>query len=288
MSTENEEVNEGLDPAVESEARNMGWLPKDQFKGNPDQWVDADEFVERGKHVMPLLLANNKRLQRELLTRDAQIATLAEQLNGATSAIQKLEKHYTEANKRAVENAKSQLKAELRQARENNDVDAEFDIREKIDQLNAASAKAEDANPAPAKSVAPAPALDPEFVDWKARNDWFGVDAKRTKEIMRIGEDLRDEGNDLVGAAFLDECVRILNERNKPATPKHEAPVSKVDGVSRGARTGNGGRKSFNDLPPEARQACLDDADDLVGKNKRFSNLKDWQDHYTSIYFSQQ
>lgn len=282
---ENGEVENDLSPEVETEARNMGWLPKEQFKGNPDHWVDAAEFVERGKHVMPLLLANNKRLQRELLTRDQQIATLAQQLNGATSAIEKLERHYTEANKRAVENAKIQLKAELKEARANNDVDAEFEIREKIDELNKATDKAEEANPAAAKP-SNAPELSQEFKDWQARNDWFGVDPKKTKAINRIAEDLREEGSELVGTAFLDECVRILESQNVPAKKPEASPVSKVDGVSRGTRAT--GRRSFADLPAEAKQACREDADDLVGPGKRFSTMKAWEDHYTNIYFSQQ
>lgn len=270
---------------VETEARNMGWLPKEQFKGNPDHWVDAAEFVERGKHVMPLLLANNKRLQRELLTRDQQIATLAQQLNGATSAIEKLERHYTEANRRAVENAKIQLKAELKEARANNDVDAEFEIRDKLDELNKATDKAEAANPQPAKP-SNNPELSPEFKEWQSRNDWFGVDHKKTKAINRIAEDLRDEGSELVGVAFLDECVRILDAQNAPARKAENSPVSKVDGVSRSTRPS--GLRSFADLPPEAKQACREDADDLVGPGKRFSTMKDWENHYTNIYFSQQ
>lgn len=285
---ENEESNQApaVDEAVEAEARNMGWLPKEQFKGNIEQWVDAAEFVERGKHVMPLLLANNKRLQRELLTRDRQIATLAEQLNNASAAIEKLEKHYTEANKRQVETVKSQLKAELKQAREENDVDAELEIREKIDQLNAASDRAAQENPAPVKPTVPA--LSPEFKEWQTRNDWFGVDPKKTKAIMRIGEDLREDGSDLVGVEFLDECVRILESQNKPSKPQDSAPVSKVDAASRGATSRSTGRKTFADLPSEAKQACRSDAEDLVGPGKRFATTKEWEDHYTAIYFSQQ
>lgn len=287
MNVDNEEVQNtenlpAVDPAIEAEARNMGWMPKDQFKGNVDQWVDADEFVERGKHVMPLLLANNKRLQRELLTRDEKIATLAEQLNGATTAIQKLEKHYSDANKRAVEFAKVQLKSELKEARANNDVDAEFEIQEKIDQLKTAAAKADESAPVKTTSTT-SPTVSPDFKEWQTRNEWFGTDHKKTKEIVRIGEDLRDEGSTLLGVEFLDECLRVLNSRNKPT---QSPSVSKVDAVSRS--TGTSGRKSFNDLPPDARKACLDDADDLVGNGKRFKNVKDWQDHYVSIYFSQQ
>lgn len=267
-----------IDPEIETEARTMGWLPKDQFKGKLDQWVDAPQFVERGQQVMPLLLANNKRLQKELLTRDNKIATLAEQLNNATSAIQKLEKHYSEFNKKAIGNAKIQLKAELKQAREDNDLDAELDIKEKLDELNAASASVQADEVILEKK--PAPQLSPEFKDWQSKNDWFGVDAKKTKAITRIAEDLRDEGSTLTGVDFLDECLKILDSQKS----QQKSVVSKVDAASRGGHSTN--RKTFSDLPSEAKQACRDDTADLVGPDKRFKTAKEWEDYYASVYYS--
>ena len=40
--------------AVEKEAREMGWTPKEKFKGNPDKWVTAEEFVERQCHAVKI------------------------------------------------------------------------------------------------------------------------------------------------------------------------------------------------------------------------------------------
>lgn len=31
----------------ETKAREMGWTPKEEFKGDPDKWVDAKDWVER-------------------------------------------------------------------------------------------------------------------------------------------------------------------------------------------------------------------------------------------------
>ena len=33
--------------AIEQEARNMGWTPKEEFSGDPEIWVDAKEYVAR-------------------------------------------------------------------------------------------------------------------------------------------------------------------------------------------------------------------------------------------------
>lgn len=34
--------------AAEAEARKQGWAPKEEWKGDPSKWVDAQEFVRRG------------------------------------------------------------------------------------------------------------------------------------------------------------------------------------------------------------------------------------------------
>ena len=47
---------------VEQEARTLGWVPAEEFKGDPNRWVDAETFVERGHTVMPILRKNNERL----------------------------------------------------------------------------------------------------------------------------------------------------------------------------------------------------------------------------------
>ncbi|MBT9139120.1 MAG: hypothetical protein DDT31_01701 [Syntrophomonadaceae bacterium] len=129
----------------------------------------------------------------------------------------------------------------------------------------------------------PAPQLSPEFKEWQAKNDWFGTDAKKTKVITRIAEDLRDEGSTLTGTEFLDECLRILDMQNTKT--QKSTLVSKVESSTSGVRST--GRKTFSDLPPEAKQACRDDADDLVGSDKRFKTAKEWEDYYASTYFSQ-
>ena len=48
---------------VEQEARTLGWVPAEEFKGDPNRWVDAETFVERGHTVMPILRKNNERLE---------------------------------------------------------------------------------------------------------------------------------------------------------------------------------------------------------------------------------
>lgn len=270
---------------VEQKALSMGWVPQEKFKGNPDHWVSAEEFVERGEKMMPILLANNRRMQAELSTRDAKIDTLSESLERALKAQERLEAHYTAANKRAVENAKLQLKEELKLARENNDVDAELDIQDRLAEIRKVeeSEPAEDKKKEESKSP-PTPTLSAELQAWQAENSWFGQDKKKTKAFNRLAEDIRDEGEtDLVGRPFLDFVLKRFEESQEE--PENR-PVSKVE--SSGPRRGSGGSRSFASLPQEAKQACWDDAESFVGPNLRYKTMKEWEDKYASVYYSEE
>ena len=279
--TDETEIQQPEQEQVEREARNLGWVPKEEFKGSEDQWESAEEFLDRGKKLLPILNQNNKRLQRELLTRDQKLGTLESKLDAATELIAKLEQRAVTADKRAIANARAALKDELKQAREDNDVDAEFAVQDKLSELQ--KAEEELSKPAPVKKDQPTqPGTPPELKAWYDANPWFGTDLKKTKLATRIAEDLRDEGSTLVGAEFMEEVARLLAEQEQPTQRR---PISKVEGVpvNQGHRSGNG--KAFTDLPKEAQQACLADVDDLVGPGKRFAKLEDWKKRYTELYF---
>ena len=40
--------------ASEEKASAIGWRPKDQWKGDPDKWVDADAFLKKGDEILPV------------------------------------------------------------------------------------------------------------------------------------------------------------------------------------------------------------------------------------------
>lgn len=290
MSVENQELEDGeigdqeeqeeqVDEDLLQEARTMGWTPKDKFKGDPDKWVDAEEFVEKGRHVMPILLENNKRMRKELLTRDQKIDNLQKAVESSQAALKALEKHYTAANKRAVETAKVQLREQIRQAREEGDVDTELTLTDQLDDLKHAKPDPIIPEETP-DDESNKPKLDPSFLAWKEENPWFEQDKKRTKTILRIAEDLRDEGTDLTGREFFDECTRIL-EKQEARRPNS----GKVEGGQQ--RGGGGGGKSFSSLPQEAKEACWEDVEVLVGPGKTYKTKADWEKAYAAIYYAE-
>ena len=83
MSEELEDVvqgNEAPSPeqvAQESEAKTLGWVPKEAFNGDPDQWRPADAYLKRGKEINGFL---RKDLEKIKSAHAAEIAELRETL----------------------------------------------------------------------------------------------------------------------------------------------------------------------------------------------------------------
>lgn len=300
--TDDIDTGNGPDEATIKAAKEMGWTPQDKFKGDPANWVDADEFVRRGEQLLPLLRKTNARLKHELTERDAKIDTLRAELDNVTGTLERLDAHYSAANKRAAENAINGLKEQLKQAREDGDIDKETELLDQIGLAQTEKRRLDEEEgkrqkekedkknkPDPDKGKGGPEGVDPDLQAWQRENPWYGTDAKRTKQFTRIAEDLRDELNEAgendkySPTEFLEECKRQWDEQFGDGGEK----PGKTDTNGRTSRVSNsGGPKGFNNLPKEAKQACLDDADALVGEGKRYKTLDDWKADYARIYFN--
>lgn len=266
---------------VEQEARTMGWVPQENFRGDPNKWVDAETFVERGHTVMPILKANNKRLEGELQKTSAEVQRLSQLFAASQESIQELQKVHTDATKAAVEKAKRDLLSELKSAKENGDVELEIQLTDQLTDLKAQQqAAAAYTPPPPAPSQPQGDAMHPDFAGWMQDNPWFGVDQRRTQKAMGIAQVLRsDPGNDnLTGRDFYD---RILQEMD--GAPARN--TSKVEGSRPSGRSDSGaGGRAFSDLPADAKEACDRQARKVVGEGRAFKDMDSWRKYYTKLY----
>lgn len=274
----------------ETSAREMGWVPKEEWKDDQNRWVDAKTFVERGEQILPILQANNRRLKKDLLTRDRELDSLKQSLEAAQKSIRALQKQYTETTQREVEKAKAELREQLINAREAGDTRAEFAIQDKLQDLTAAQTQAkEDHEDGQAGTQGTKqPEFHPDFVAWQKENSWFGdtsnpENKKRTKAIIRIGEDLREDGDTTTGIAFMNKCLAELEKQEGKATQSQQTRTnSKVESGTPGARSGGG--RDFDKLPKEAKDICHADSERFVGPGKMFKTEKEWEDHYAKLY----
>lgn len=270
---------------IEQEARQMGWVPEEDFRGDKSRWVDASTFVERGHTILPIMKKNNERLEKSVRDQQLEIANLKELLKAGQESIGELQKVHAEATKSAVEKARRDLLAELKVAKQEGDVEREIEIQEGLDELKA-RAKELESSPKPAvpqSSQQGADAAHPDFAGWVKENSWFGVDQRKTMRAMGIAQELRsDEQYDkLEGRAFFDKILEVMDERSGVR------PASKVAEPRGSGSSAAGGGKSFNDLPADAKVKCDEQGRKLVGPGRAFKDQAAWRSYYANLYFQE-
>src|SRR5215472_907386 len=76
---------------LEQRARRMGWRPRNEFRGEPERWMEADEFVERGERMLPVLQERNRAADRTIVDLQQQIQAQGETLNTMLASARKAE-----------------------------------------------------------------------------------------------------------------------------------------------------------------------------------------------------
>ena len=258
--TDDVEVNGNTDePQVnvelEKEARVFGWVPKEEFRGSDDQWVDADAFVKRGKEINPILRKNNE----------------IDGIKASVEEFKAFQKEGFERKQAALLLEIAELKVEKKTAIAQGDGDRVVDIDDRIDAIKEEQreAKVEVKQP----EVAPTPQRDPEVDAWLGRNPWFDTDDEMTDVTNGLGKSLRKQFPTLTGREFLDK----LDERVAQYFPKvagNKARGSAVDSTGN-VRSGATGKKSYENLPADAKDAC-----DKFVKQGLFKTKQDYVDMY--------
>lgn len=226
---ETDEPAESSAPDVEAEALKMGWSPKDQFKGDPSKWRPADEFVERGKNLLPILQATSKRQAREI--------------DELKQSVRQFAEFSSKAEARGAAQAMAALKAQRAEAIAAGD-GATFDkADEAIDELKQAQARQ-------AKDQGP----NPDYVEWAKSNPWVNTDPQLLAYAEAQGEYLQRTQQDLSYPELLERVSKAVKKEfpEKFENPRRAAAPS-VEGGAPAARKGG---KSFADMPADARAAC--------------------------------
>ena len=256
MSEENVTSNE-IAPEVRQEAESQGWVPKERFRGNEADWVDADTFVKRGREILPILRKNNENLIKDL-------NSTKEQLKEFREAAEEFKKFQREAYERKAQDYEKRIQ-EIKESRAQaisdgdgqkvNALDDALDAAK--DELKEAKQAVKDADKAPIETPA-STEIDPGLQQWLDRNTWFGQDKRMTGIVNGIGESLRLEFPLLKGQAFLEKLDEVLAEEfpGKFGGEK-KSPASRVEsGSGRASRGSSSNAQTYDNLPAEAKAAC--------------------------------
>lgn len=221
----------------ETEARKMGWVPKEEFKGDPGKHIDAESFFTRSQELMPILKAANKQLR--------------ERLDKAERMAKQASEFFSKAEERAYNRALSEIRSEQEAAVEAGDLDAHRAASKKLDELE---------KPAPTTADTNEGQRAEEFADWMTENRWYANDAFRAYADAQADKIARDKKG-FLERSDLDQIAKLVKDKFAEKFPT-EFGVEKAKAPARNAVDGGGtaparrSGKSFNDLPMEAQRAC--------------------------------
>lgn len=280
--------------AIETEAKSMGWAPKNQWRGNPDAWQDADKFVERGKTFVPFLQHERKKLRGELSTRDAEITALREQNAQIKTQLDGITAFNAEMAQDRQDRRKRELGGEIKAAREAGDDVRVAELTNELGEVT--KTKAAPATAPPRQEQRPPdnqqPVVQPWVKSFLDTNEGFFANPRKVAlfnvEMLerRKGGDTRV--GDVEGTALLSEAMEAV-DRVFGGNPRRQMPSkgeeSRPGGGGNSGGGGGSGGKTYADLPADARAKCDSQEERFSGKDKAFKDQKAWRTHFVSEYF---
>lgn len=262
--------------AIESEARLFGWVPKEEFRGGEENWVDAETFVKRGKELNPILRANNERLKKELAEeRDKHNKELAE-IKQTAEEFKKFQKEAFERKQEQLKKEIDELKQQRKEAIKEGDGDLVVEIEDKLEELKEEQAKKPEPPAEPPKQAETQ--LDPSLSEWLDRNKWYGQDVETTEIVNGMGAAIRRQFPDLVGKKFLEKLDERLQQRFPDLYENPSKAQTNVDSST--TRSGSSSKKkSYENLPNDAKAACDKFVKQGLFKSREeYVELYDWSE----------
>ncbi|KPK48435.1 MAG: hypothetical protein AMS22_15340 [Thiotrichales bacterium SG8_50] len=226
---------------IEEAARDQGWKPESEWKGEPPRrgFVSAEDFLKAGDNSLPLVTKRNEELKTDNETLREEIDRLKQQTARFTDFTNQALRRAREERDQAI----AQLQKKRAQAISDADGDTVIETEKEIARLQNTPVEGE-GPPAPVQQ-------------WLDDNPWYENDPDMRDMANGISIRLKEEKPDLQGPAHLEE----LAKRVKKAMP-HKFRNMRRDngdgGVEPARRTPPRGRRTFDDLPPEAKQAYQD------------------------------
>ena len=230
------EVEAGGDPgeeerSAEDVARQMGWKPKDQYKGEAG-WIDAREFLERAENNPAFL----KRTLHEISRNYTKIE------KGMAALVAHRDREVEMARSDGYRRAEEELKREYRSAVEEGDVEAAEAAWDKRARL------------APKKAAGVTPE---ERQEWLDRNGWFASDPYLAEVATKHADYLASKGvSDSDQLAQTEAYIRepFPQKFGRERTAPRIVRGGDRNNVRQAARKGKPG--TYEGLNQKARNSC--------------------------------
>lgn len=198
--------------AVEVKAMDEGWVPQDQWEGDPDLWRPAKEFVDRGELFKKI---------------DDQNRTVKE----LKRALDDMKKHHSQVRETEYAKALTALKEQKQTALEDGNAAQVIKLDDQID-LVKDEQKALKAEPAVSAETSPSP----EFTNWTNRNKWYDTSQPMRAYADALGRELAYGG--MEPSKVLAEVERQVKQEfpNKFTNPNRDKPGVVEGSSSKGGK----------------------------------------------------
>ena len=279
MSDENQVAQQQVvdNSGIEQDARLFGWVPKEEFRGAEETWVDAETFVKRGKEINPILRANNERLKKEMEAERKKHSDEINELKKSAEEFKQFQKDAFERKQKQLEAELSDLKNQRKEAIREGDADLVVELEDRIEDLKVEKDKKPEPVAAPTPPAQEEIKVDPSLGEWLEGNKWFGQDAEATEIANALGVTLRKQFPTLSGKAFLDKLDEKLKQRVPELYGNQNQTRSAVEGSTTRGSSSNSGKKSYDNLPADAKAACDKFVKQGLFKSKQeYVDLYDW------------
>lgn len=245
---------------LEEEARKYGWRPKEDFDRDPDNWIDADRFMD--------LPQTHVKMQRD------EIKSLREKLNGYDGQLENIKRTAQQAAENARKQERERYESELEQVRRAQVQAAEEADSERFRQLQSREDQIRERMSAPQEA---APKIDPDVAKYRQENEWTQNPALWQEAVQAVN--LMPNLSRATTQQQIEFAETTMRQKYPHMFKAAESAPSaaKVDGGGLGL----GGRKAkgIRDLPPEARSA----GEEFVAEGF-FKSMDD----YAKSYFEQE
>lgn len=255
---------------IEERAKRMGHVSKEEFRGDPDKWVDAQTFVDRAENQLPIMKGTLTAMEKKMVEQETLIRKLVDDNEKIKQSTEQFVEFSKKAEERAYKKAVAELQAKQRAAVESANTE-EFDkATAELDQMlkehpavtgKQAEVKPAEAKPAEAENKWLQPGV---FEAWKDENDWYSKKPKMYAYAVQMDSFLAQNQPALSQKDRLAEITKLVKEEFPEYWENPRRKAAAVEGSETGATgPGSNGKHSYADLPPTAKAMC----DEWAGKD---------------------
>jgi hypothetical protein len=234
---------------VEVRARSQGWRPKEEFRGDPERWRPADEFLRNTEEYLPLLRKHTRTIEAKLEASTAKIDEM-------TQVLTAFRDFASRGEQRAYERARAELQAKREVAVSHADTETFKAVDRELAELEKTVAPKAAVAPPPPATVA-RPETPPEITQWVEENPWFNSSRVLGAVARELDAELMQSRPGLSLSERLSLVKTEVQRRfpDKFENPNREAATS-VSAPSGNQTPRKAAKKSYENLPPEAKKAC--------------------------------